>query len=313
MTKVAAIDIGTNSVRLLVCDLIEGVLVDKHKQLAMTRIGKDVDATGMLNEDRMEETIQALSGFKSQLQTLGIETCPVFATSAVRDAANRHDFVTRVKSETSFEIDVITGDQEAQLGFLGVVKGAGLNRLGLTQAPMLVIDIGGGSTELIVGYPDGVIIKAMSLDIGAVRLTDRHGLGHGLAIEDFDVVRTDVHQALAQFKDAVGTLSFSGAFGIGGTATTLGAIDLSLAPYDANAVNHHRLSTQKVREIAATLCGMSYQDKLALKGLMPKRADIIAAGAVILAQILTELELETLLISDDDNLEGALYQMHLTI
>ncbi len=313
MTKVAAIDIGTNSVRLMICDLVDGVLVNKQKQLAMTRIGKDVDATGMLNEERMQETIQALGAFKAQLQTLGIENCPVFATSAVRDAANRYDFVTRVKSETGFDIEVITGDQEAQLGFSGVVRGAGLSQLGLSQAPMLVIDIGGGSTELIVGYPDGRVIQAMSLNIGAVRLTDRHHLGHGLLSEDFDGVRADVHLALTQFKNAVGTLVFSGAFGIGGTATTLGAIDLSLAPYDANAVNHHRLSAAKIRGIAATLCGMSYNQKLELKGLMPKRADIIAAGAVILDQILTELEIETLVISDDDNLEGALYQMHLTI
>lgn len=302
---VAAIDIGTNSVRLLTAQWLDGQLVNKQKQLEMTRIGKDVDATGMLQESRMVDTIEALSKFRSYLNTLGIQTCPVFATSAVRDAKNREDFVTRVKSATGFEVSVIAGTTEAEMGFLGVVKGS---RFHADPSKALVIDIGGGSTELIIGTSDGHLLKAFSLNIGAVRLTDRHNLKHSSQWDDFSGLIEDVKKALSEILTELREIPVSACYGIGGTATTLGAIHLAMATYDSEKIQGTYLSKADVHRIARALVASSYEEKLLLKGLMPKRADIIAAGAVILDTILGCLKLEGYHVSDNDNLEGAIFQ-----
>lgn len=302
--RVAAIDIGTNSVRLLTARREGHALVDKQKRLTMTRIGKDVDDTGVLREDRIQDTLDALAQYKEILVDMGISHCPVFATSAVRDAANRQDFVNRVLERTGFSVQVIDGETEAHYGFLGVVASA-KDQLG--QGRILIIDIGGGSTELIVGTASGELLHSYSLNIGAVRMTDRHSLTHGSRWEAFEPVVTDVQEALVPLLEVLNREPIAMAFGIGGTATTIGAMSLALETYSSEAVHHQCVSRAKVRQLAETLVAASLEEKHQMKGLMPKRADIIAAGAVVLDTVLALFGLESYLVSDDDNLEGALF------
>lgn len=302
--RVAAIDIGTNSVRLLIATLEGKTLVNKEKALSMTRIGKDVDATMMLREDRMQATIEALIAYKEKVDALGIKGCPVFATSAVRDAKNREDFIARVKAATGFDVNVIPGDLEAELGFLGVVSGSGALAM---QGNSLIIDIGGGSTELIIGTEKGQIVSAHSLNIGAVRLTDRHMLKHQSSWSEFRGLIEDVETALEPILPMLTREPIAVAFGIGGTATTLGAMSLQLQQYNSQAVHLAEVTKDQVYRMACDLIEATLDQKLEMKGLMAKRADIIAAGAVILYTILRRLELNCYVVSDDDNLEGALY------
>lgn len=308
--RVAAIDIGTNSVRLLTARYEGNTLVDKQKRLTMTRIGKDVDDTGLLREDRIQDTLDALVQYKEILDALGVKQCPVFATSAVRDAANRQDFVDRVLNLTGFEVQVIDGETEAQYGFLGVIRGAGAQ---LGGGRSLIIDIGGGSTELIVGTVSGQLLHSHSLNVGAVRMTDRHNLTHSSSWEAFEPVRSDVRSALAPLLATLNQEPIAKAFGIGGTATTIGAMSLKLAEYSAEAVHLQWVSREEVRGLAESLVCASLEEKLQMKGLMPKRADIIAAGAVVLDTVLELFGLEGYLVSDDDNLEGALFAQRIDL
>jgi exopolyphosphatase/guanosine-5'-triphosphate,3'-diphosphate pyrophosphatase len=298
----AAIDIGTNSVRLLICDVVDGVITHKTKMLEMTRIGKDVDATKALNSERMSHTVDALKKFKSVIVEKGLDTCPVFATSAVRDASNREEFCQWVKRETDFDISIISGVEEAHLGFLGVVKGAKSS-----ASIFLVIDIGGGSTELIIGRKNGQVLYAHSLDIGAVRMTDRYQLKHSMASLDFDPVRNDVKVGIQEIMNELSSYPIESCIGIGGTITTLGAIDLNMDVYDAQRLQNHKLSKSTIDLISQKLIKSSMEEKLAIHGLMPKRADIIASGAVILDEILSCLAITEVAVSDFDNLEGSVY------
>ncbi len=302
---VAAIDIGTNSVRLLTAEINGERLLNKQKQLAMTRIGKDVDATKNLQESRMQDTIEALASYRKILDSLNIEKCPVFATSAVRDAQNRQTFVERVKDATGFDIDVIDGNREARLGFLGVIKGSG----GLAKkGNALIIDIGGGSTELIVGNPQGEILHAHSLNIGAVRLTERHHIAHQGQWSDFEGVIKDVKEAIEPLLPQLTKEPIAVAFGIGGTATTVGAMHLQLETYQSERVHLTEITNMQVLDIASKLIKASLDEKLSMKGLMPKRAEIISSGVVILSTILASFNLKHYVVSDDDNLEGAIYE-----
>lgn len=304
--KKAAIDIGTNSCRLLVSDWQGEVLLYKTKTLHMTRIGKDVDQTGLLREDRMEETIEALMDFAQVLKGMGIEKCPVFATSAVRDAKNRDDFLARVKNRTPFEIQVLTGDQEAELGFLGVIKGAQVS-----TDQVLVIDIGGGSTELIFGSQSGKINQAISLDMGAVRMTDRFQLTHPTPLNALEPIIQTLKDMLKTSFDFNPSGEIQ-VIGIGGTITTLGAMDLAMSTYDASQIQGMVLTHTVINEWVQKLAQMTLEEKLALPGLMPKRADVILAGAVILRTLCEVYQMDSVIVSDYDNLEGALYQEMLT-
>lgn len=300
--KRAAIDIGTNSVRLLTCQLEGERLNNRKKYVEMTRIGKDVDQTGRLDQTRMQQTVDVLKDYRQKLDALNIANCPVFATSAVRDASNRAEFVAMVQRQSGFKLAVIDGQTEAYYGFLGVVKG-----LKQTTKKILVIDIGGGSTELIYGDATGNIIESNSLNIGAVRLTDRFNLTHPISKAQIKQVQTAVVDALEQSAMQALKQSDYDCVGIGGTATTLGAMVLSLKDYDAQRIHNYKLSTPAISAFADELASTSREHKLMMIGLPPKRVDIISAGAIILQTILDYLKQPAIYLSDYDNLEGAIF------
>ncbi len=297
----AAIDIGSNSVRLLTCRRAKNGLIERSKQVNATRLAKGVDQTGLLSEANIVQTIAVLKDYARQLTELNITDCPVFATSAVRDAANSNDFLRRVKAETGFAITILSGQQEAAYGFLGVVKGNSRQ-----AAKILVIDVGGGSTELIFGDQNGVIEYAHSFDIGAVRMTDRFQLEHGMSLNRYQAVADEVFKQfnlknLAAYRGASLTC-----IAIGGTATSLAAIDLQLSVYDGEVVQTHQMTRQRLMSLTKRLVNSSRADKLSMIGLAEARVDIISAGAVVINSIMHYFDQPILYFSDYDNLEGAL-------
>lgn len=300
--KRAAIDIGTNSVRLLTCQLEGKRLNHRQKYVEMTRIGKGVDQTGRLDDTRMQQTIDVLKHYRQKLDALQIKQCMVFATSAVRDASNSADFVDIVRRQTGFELAVIDGQTEAYFGFLGVVKG-----LKQTTRKILVIDIGGGSTELIYGDATGKIIESDSLNIGAVRLTDRFNLAHPVSEEQVKQVQTAVLEALeGSMMRALKQVDYD-CVGIGGTATTLGAMALMLKDYDPQRIHNYKLSTRAITAFVNELSTTSREYKQMMTGLPEKRVDIITAGTIILQTIQDYLKQSAIYLSDYDNLEGAIF------
>lgn len=299
MEKVAVIDMGSNSIRLLLAELKSGKLLQAEKQLRMTRLGSGVAQTGRLQADNMNATLEAIREFKAVSDGYGAKTLGAFATSAVREAENGVEFAARVQRETGVTVEIISGEEEAELGFKGVL--AGLKR----PARVLVIDIGGGSVELILGDSNGIDQK-ISLPLGAVRMTEGWLPQDPPELLEMDLMRVEIRSQLAGFRGAVKDFGPDIAVGIGGTATALGAIALEMDRYDRGRIQGYRMDLAALGSILNRLCGMSLDARRQVPGLQPKRADIIIAGALVLETILDTFNLGAYEVSDFDNLEGLL-------
>ncbi len=299
--QLAAIDIGSNSVRLLTCRRTADGLTERVKQVNMTRLGQAVDQTGRLSAQSMDATIAVLQQYGAQLARMNVVDCPAFATSAVRDAANRANFLARIAEKTPFQVKLLSGTEEALYGFRGAV-------LGLRQPlqKILVIDVGGGSTELIFGDSTGKIDFSHSFDVGAVRMTERFNLAQSSDSAQFAQITAVLNhlldrQALAAWRNRPLTC-----IAIGGSATTLAAIDLALANYDGAAIQGYQMATERLLALTDQLMTTSPRDRLKIVGLPTGRADIIGAGALIIAGLMRYFNQPRLFFSDYDNLEGAL-------
>lgn len=295
--KRAAVDLGTNSARLLVAE-VEDKIERIEKITTITRLGQGVDKSRRLSNEAIDRNIDLLLKYKKIAEGYGVYDIKAIATSAVRDAANKDEFVKRVKDAAGIDLDVISGDLEAELGFLGASSIMG-------GEMCTVIDIGGGSTEFIAGK-DGVISKAKSIDIGAVRLTEKF-FGPDMPV---NVSVSAAHDYIVNMiqeiaKEIKGLRSFM-LLGIGGTVTTLAAIDMELSPYDCDRVHRFKLQKSSVDDIFKRLISMSLDERKKLKGLQPERVDIIPAGTLILKTIMEELNIDYITVSEYDNLEGLL-------
>ncbi|MDW7662631.1 MAG: Ppx/GppA phosphatase family protein [Bacillota bacterium] len=300
LKKYATIDIGTNSVRLLLCAYDEGEFHDVRKKVEMTRLGKGVNETKMLDTERMLETARVVGEFVEESRNFGVEEIYIMATSAVRDAQNASEFTDMVLTETGIAIDVISGEQEAEIGFAGVLSGikdeSGLN---------LVIDIGGGSTELIVGNHEGILFS-MSLDVGAVRMTGAF-LNHDPVDQaEFERMSRAIDDITASVYETLWTFGVSKAIGIGGTAASFATMLKKMEVYDREDIHGTIVTIENIREINNRLMRMTNVERKEIIGLEEKRADIIFAGGIILEKILSSLKLESFEFSDFDNLEGYL-------
>ncbi len=302
MKPYAAIDIGTNSIRLLIAYVDKDRIVKCYKDLETTRIGENVDKSGVLSEAAMERSIKAITNFVQRVRQNRIDNLQVIATSAVRDAQNRDAFIQKVKAAANVDIDVISGEREAYLGFLGVLKGSKD-----PDEKILVIDIGGGSTELIIGNPAG-IQQLMSLNLGAVRMTEKY-------ITVDPITRAEMEQLIEGIdtvaEDAIKILkkhSVDRVIGIGGTATTLGAMHKKLEVYDREQIHNLDISTQQLKDLWEMVAGSTLTERKQMKGLHPKRADVITAGITILDRLLTKLGFASIRISEYDNLEGLVFE-----
>lgn len=415
MKKYAAIDIGTNSMRLLLATTKEGKITEQKKYINTTRIGGSVDKNKVISKEGIEKNVEAFCDFTQKAKEYGTEKISAIATSAVREAKNRRDLIQAIYQKTGINVKIISGEEEAELGYKGVIMGmeyhfgadnmklahgesenhgaCGINHedrgdnhgdcpsgqsfltggtVPVVSCPVvLVIDIGGGSTELILG--EGSVLKeTISLDIGAVRMTERFVASDPIGKEEYEKMEAEIysiinstyggleccpetdgtegayeeseyhlktnrinsahedskcHPETDSIDDAYerskchpemdrinGTregsrFSTPTAVGIGGTITTLAALHQKLDPYDPEKVHNYRLTLEDINSLKEKLLSFTVQQIKQLKGIHPKRADIITAGATILSIIMKSLNLKEIIVSEYDNLEGMLYSM----
>jgi exopolyphosphatase/guanosine-5'-triphosphate,3'-diphosphate pyrophosphatase len=303
---VAAIDCGTNSIRLLVADPPAepgGELVDLARRMEIVRLGQGVDRTGLLAPEAIERTRLALADYATRIEALGAARIRMVATSATRDAGNAGDFHDMVRATLGVQPEVITGAQEARLSFTGAVRG-------LPTGRYLVVDIGGGSTEFVLGSStmDGDPTE-ISVDIGCVRMTERHLRDDPPTAGQIAAATVDIEAAVDKALSVVGEPDGATLVGVAGTVTTVAAIALRLPGYDPGRIHHSRVSTVDVRRVADELLGMAYEQRLALPVMHPGRADVIGAGALILRLITDRAGVPELVASEHDILDGIAYSL----
>ncbi|MFF5571592.1 Ppx/GppA phosphatase family protein [Streptomyces luteogriseus] len=307
MTRVAAVDCGTNSIRLLVADAdpATGELVDLDRRMTIVRLGQGVDRTGRLAPEALQRTFAACREYAGIIKEHGAERLRFVATSASRDAENRDEFVRGVLDILGVEPEVISGDQEAAFSFTGATKElAGGDRL---PKPYLVVDIGGGSTEFVVG--DDRVRAARSVDIGCVRMTERHLVRDGVvsdppAEEQIAAMRGDIEAALDLAEQTVPLSEARTLVGLAGSVTTVSAIAQELPEYDSEAIHHSRVSHERVREITEWLLRSTHAERAAVPSMHPGRVDVIGAGALVLLSIMERIGAQEVVVSEHDILDG---------
>ena len=308
MTRVGAVDCGTNSIRLLIADLAaDGSLVDVRREMRVVRLGQGVDATGAFVPEAIERTRIALHEYVEMMQGAGVEAVRMVATSATRDASNREDFFSMTRTELGAvvpgaEAEVITGDEEARLSFAGAV-----GELDPADGPFLVVDLGGGSTELVLGDSDGVH-AAYSANIGCVRVTERCLPSDPPGSDEVSAARGFAAERLAEAFAAVPIEEAHTWVGVAGTMTTIAAVGNGLDEYDPSRVHLSRLTFDQLRDVCERLIGMKRVDRAALGPMHPGRVDVIGGGAVVTEVLADELArragIGTLIVSEHDILDG---------
>jgi exopolyphosphatase/guanosine-5'-triphosphate,3'-diphosphate pyrophosphatase len=308
MPRVAAIDCGTNSIRLLVADVTKrddgtSWLRDVHREQRVVRLGQGVDATGMLNPEALERTRVALADYTAILRRKGAESVRMVATSATRDASNRDDFFDMTRSVLGVPAEVISGDEEATLSFTGAV-----GDLDPDDGPFLVVDVGGGSTELVLGTWDGVKATpkaAKSTDIGCVRITERCLKSDPPTIDEIAAGRELAKQVLQAAFDVVPVSEAKTWIGVAGTATTMGAIALDLPQYDSEAIHLSRVSREMLTATSDRLLKLNHDERAAIPVIHPGRVDVIAGGSLIFQVLAEQLpDIQELTVSEHDILDG---------
>jgi exopolyphosphatase/guanosine-5'-triphosphate,3'-diphosphate pyrophosphatase len=306
MVRVTAIDCGTNSIRLLVADLTDSKLVDVHREMRIVRLGQDVDATGRLAADAVERTRVALADYVAIARRADARRVRMVATSATRDAANRDEFFGMVRRILGTDAEVITGDEEARLSFTGAV-----GDLDPADGPFVVVDVGGGSTEVVLGDWDGTsadVTAARSVNVGCVRITERHLRSDPPTPAEISAARQFAAQTLQEAFADVPVDKARTWVGVAGTVTTLSAVAQRLPIYDPERTHLSRLSPQQIRETAENLLASTHQQRAANPVIHPGRVDVIAGGALIVAVLAEELHdragISELVVSEHDILDG---------
>lgn len=299
--RLGAIDIGTNSVRLLVADVdgagADAALKPLDRRVHITRLGQGVDDTHHLRPDAIARNLEVLREYRSALDELGVTRVRATATSAARDAVNRDDFFRPAAEVLGFEPEVIPGDEEARLSFLGAT--AELSE----PAPYLVVDIGGGSTEFIVGTrePEGLI----SVDTGSVRLTEQYVTSDPPEPEELSAAQSVVRDHLTEVEREIpGVHEAATLVGLAGTITTVAAVELGLAEYDREKIHHFRLTKPAAEDVFRTLATETIEERRHNPGLDPGRADVIVAGALELVTIMRAFGFDEIVVSESDILDG---------
>jgi exopolyphosphatase/guanosine-5'-triphosphate,3'-diphosphate pyrophosphatase len=314
MTRVAAIDCGTNSIRLLVADLpaLDGVgapLTDVVRRMEIVRLGEGVDRTGRLAPAAIARTRAALADYARQVADCRADRVRMVATSATRDAANADEFQAMVVSTLGVPPEVVTGDEEARLSFLGAVRGLPAT----AEAPYLVVDIGGGSTEFVLGGDDGEdagrVQHAISVDIGCVRMTERHLRDDPPTPDQVAAAEADVAAALERALQTVPAKRARTLIGLAGSVTTVAALALRLNAYDPARIHHARIPYADVAEVTANLLALTHAQRLVLPPMHPGRADVIGAGALILRVLMEGVGADAVIASEHDILDGIAWSM----
>ena len=298
--RVAAIDCGTNSIRLLIADVdAHGRLADIVREMLIVRLGEGVDRTGSLAPQAIERTRVALAGYAAAIAAHTVDRVRMVATSATRDASNREDFAAMVRAELGVEPDVIPGAEEAALSFSGAVSG-----LPSLPGPLLVVDIGGGSTEIVLGDGDGGDVRSHSMDIGCVRMTERHLRDDPPTPAQIADTVADIRAAIADAVRDVPIRQAATFVGVAGTVTTLAGIALDLDEYDAAAIHGSVLTAEQVHAVTARLLRMTHAQRAALPVMHPGRVDVIGGGALVLRTLVEESGASEVIVGEHDILDG---------
>lgn len=302
MSRVAAIDCGTNSIRLLIADITGGNFKEVLRTMEIVRLGQGVDQNKSFHPDAIARTLSAVEKFAQLIASKGVEKIRFCATSATRDASNRDLFTNGVKKILGVEVEVIPGEQEATLSFIGATK-----ELSQSDGPFLVVDIGGGSTEFVFGSEK--VEFAKSVNIGCVRMSERHLNLQPPTMAQIAEAITDIDLAITQAAKVVPISQAKSLVAVAGTATTVAAAALKLAEYDRYLIHLSRISAPSVHQVAAMFQSMN-KDQIAALGYMhPGRVDVITAGALVLSRIMAATGASEFIASESDILDGIAWSL----
>jgi ppx/gppA family phosphatase len=301
--KVATVDIGTNSMRLLIADYENNKIFNRKKYVEVTRIGKGVDEKGMISGEAINLNSSVLEKFISLAKSKRCEKIRVIGTSALRDSKNSDEFIKKAYEKTGVNIEIISGEMEANLGFLGIKSILDEKKYTLT------IDIGGGSTEFILGNRDGELVFSKSENIGVVRLTERF-----LKLDipsDIEIIEMDkyIETVIGDTIDVLKRYDIGKFIGIGGTATSISSMIQKMEIYCSDKIHNSKIYYDELLEIYKNLKKMTLEEKKMIVGLQAKRADVIFTGVCIMKKIMSMLDIEYVTVSEYDNLEGMIYFM----
>ena len=300
--RVAAIDCGTNSIRLLIADIGDGKLREIVRTMEIVRLGQGVDQTGEFNPDAISRTLNAVENYAAEISRRGVQRIRFCATSATRDATNRELFVSGVKERLGIEPEVISGEEEARLSFLGATK-----ELPVSLSPFLVIDIGGGSTEFVMG--DRAVRAAKSVNIGCVRMSERHFAHDPATSDEIESARSDIQKAIAEAAKIVRITEAKTLVAVAGTATTVAAAALELEIYDRYSIHLSKISAEKTHKVSEMFLQMTRAERASLGYMHPGRVDVIGAGSLVLSEIMKATGAEEFLASESDILDGMAWNL----
>ena len=300
--RVGVIDCGTNSIRLLIADIEGTTFREVTRQMQVVRLGQGVDETNQFHPDALERTFAAVDLYAAELARRGVEKIRFCATSATRDATNRNIFIDGVKERLGIEPEVISGDEEARLSFAGATRE--FNR---TDGPFLVVDIGGGSTEFVLGTD--TVDSAISVNIGCVRMTERHFHNDPPTADEVSIARSDIQNAIDIASASVDIKSAKTLVCVAGTATTVAAAALNLPEYDRHAIHLSRISADQVLEVSNNFLTMTRDERAALGYMHPGRVDVITAGSLVLSKIVKATGAKEFVASENDILDGMAWSL----
>jgi exopolyphosphatase/guanosine-5'-triphosphate,3'-diphosphate pyrophosphatase len=302
LSRVAAIDCGTNSIRLLIADISGGKFKEVLRDMEIVRLGQGVDENKSFHPDAINRTLAAVEKFKNQLAGKGVEKIRFCATSATRDAANRDLFIDGVRQILGVEVEVIPGEEEARLSFNGATK-----ELLQSDAPFLVVDIGGGSTEFVYGNKE--VEFAKSVDIGCVRMSERHLKSQPVEMSQVAQAIIDIDKAIAQAAAIVPISTAKTLVAVAGTATTIAAAALELETYDRYAIHLSRIPAEKVHKVSAAFQAMTKSEISNLGFMHPGRVDVITAGSLVLSRVMAATGATEFVASESDILDGMAWSL----
>ena len=300
--RVAAIDCGTNSIRLLIADVAGNNFREISRDMEIVRLGQGVDKTGQFHLDAIARTLSAVDKYSSEISKRGVEKVRFCATSATRDASNRELFIDGVVERLGITPEVISGEEEAFLSFTGATK-----ELPDSLAPFLVIDIGGGSTEFVLGNRS--VIAAKSVNIGCVRMSERHFLHDPATATEIESARIDIQIAIAEASQHVDIKGAKSLIAVAGTATTVAAAALDLLAYDRHSIHLSRITAEKTHEVSEIFLHMNRTERAALRFMHPGRVDVIGAGSLVLSEIIKATGAKEFIASESDILDGMAWSL----
>jgi exopolyphosphatase / guanosine-5'-triphosphate,3'-diphosphate pyrophosphatase len=305
--RVAAVDCGTNSLRLLVADidLARAELTDVARRMEIVRLGQGVDQTGRLAPEALARTAAALRDYADVIAAAAARSVRIVATSATRDANNTAEFTRQVKEILGVAPEVLTGSEEATLSFTGATA----ELAAADGGPFLVVDIGGGSTEFVLGEPGEPAVHAISVDIGCVRMTERHLRGDPPTGAELAAATADIDAALEAVTGAIPVRQARTLIGLAGSVTTVAGIAMGLPSYDAARIHHARVSAAEVHEVTRGLLARTRATRASIGVMHPGRVDVIGGGALILDRVIQRFGFNDVLVSEHDILDGIAWSL----